>query len=96
MSGSDETYSALEYMLSSACGLLWPCPVVLGVQAATSRGLGAGNAYSLVEALGHIWSVARVLPRVKEGGGTVRQMVKSYLSVPIVGQKSESVDYSRD
>jgi hypothetical protein len=54
MSGSDETYSALEYMLSSACGILWPCPVVLGVQAATSRGLGAGNAYPLVEALGHI------------------------------------------
>jgi hypothetical protein len=83
-------------MLSSARGLLWPRPVVLGVQAATSRGPGAGNAYPLVEALGRIWLVDQVLPRVKEGGGTVRQVVKSYLPVPIVGQKSESVDYSRD
>jgi hypothetical protein len=29
-SGGDGMDSALEYMLSDACGLFWPCPVVTG------------------------------------------------------------------
>jgi hypothetical protein len=34
------------------------------------------------------------LPRVEEGGRIVRQMVKSCLPTPIIGWKSECVDYT--
>jgi hypothetical protein len=36
MSGGDGMDSKLEYMLSGASGILWPCPVVTGAQVTAS------------------------------------------------------------
>jgi hypothetical protein len=77
----------LEYMLSGARGLQWSCPIIPGSQDATSRSPGAGNAYPLLRAPRHVWPETRVLPRVEEGGGTVRQVVKSCLPMPNVERK---------
>jgi hypothetical protein len=79
--------SALEYMLSGVHELLWPRPIVPGAQAAASRSPVAGNAYPLLRDHGCVWLEARVLPRVEEGGRTVRQTVKSCLSTHIIGWK---------
>jgi hypothetical protein len=86
-SGGDGMYSTLEYMLSGAHGLLWPRLIIPGIKAAASPSLRAGNAYSLLGALGYVWPEARVSPRVKEGGGMVRQVVKSCLPAPMIGWK---------
>jgi hypothetical protein len=75
----------VEYMLSGSCGLMWPRPIVPDAQAAASRIPRAGNAYLLLRGPGHVWPEARVMPRVEERGGTVRQVVKSSLPTPIVG-----------
>jgi hypothetical protein len=64
--------SALEYILSHACGLLWPCPVVPSAQAATSQRPGVDNAYSLLRAPERVWLEAQVSPRVEEGGKMLR------------------------
>jgi hypothetical protein len=81
--------STLKYMLSGARGLLWPRPVVPSTQVTGSRSPWAGNAYPLLRALRHVWLEAWVLRRVEEGGSTVIQVVKSYLSAPIVGWKKQ-------
>jgi hypothetical protein len=77
----------LKYMLSGACGLLWPRPILSGTQATASRSPEASNTYPLLRAPGHVWPEARVSSWVEEGGGTVREVVKSCLPVPIVGWK---------
>jgi hypothetical protein len=79
--------SALEYMLSGARGLLWPRPIVPGTQTAASQSPRTGNAYPLLRTPGRVWPKARVSPRVEEGGGTVKHMVKFCLHVPIIGWK---------
>jgi hypothetical protein len=84
-SGDDGIDLALEYLLSGACGLLWPRPIVPGAQVTASQSPMAGNTYPLLRAPGHVLLEARVSPQVEEGGGTVRQVVKSYLPAPIVG-----------
>jgi hypothetical protein len=40
-------------------------------KATASRGLGAGNAYSLLKSPWQVWPEARALPRVEEGCGTI-------------------------
>jgi hypothetical protein len=42
---------APEYMLSGACGLLWPHPVTIGTKCHSFLRSGAGSAYSLSRAL---------------------------------------------
>jgi hypothetical protein len=85
MSGGDGMDSTLKYMLLDACGLLWPRPIVPGAQAAASRSPGASNAYPLLRAPGLVWPEAWVSLQVEEGGGTIRQVVKSCFPAPIVG-----------
>jgi hypothetical protein len=65
-------------------------PSYQATKVTASRGPRIGNVYPLV------WPEARVIPKVKEGGGTVRQVVKPYLPAPIVGWKIEGMDYSQD
>jgi hypothetical protein len=86
-SGGDGMNSTLEYMLSSACGLQWPHPIVPGAQAVASQSLGTSNAYPLLRAPKRVWPEVWVSPRVEEGGRTVIHVAKSCLPVPIVGWK---------
>jgi hypothetical protein len=76
-------------MRVGSCGYVpsWQAP-----KATTSWGPEAGNAYPLLEASGRLWLKAQALPRVEEGGGTGRHVVKSYLPTSIVGWKSEGMD----
>jgi hypothetical protein len=76
-----------------SCGYVPSCQAP---KAAAFRGPRHVNAYPLLKAPRRIWSEAPVLPRVEEGGWMARQVVKSCMDVPIVGWKSESVDYYRD
>jgi hypothetical protein len=80
--------SSLEYMPSGARGLLWPCLIVPGAQATASRSLETDNAYPLLRAPERVWPEARVSPQVKEGGGMIRLVAKSYLLAPIIWWKN--------
>jgi hypothetical protein len=62
-------------------------PRVPGAQVTAYQSPEAGNAYLLLRAPRHVWPKAWVSPRVKEGGGMVRQVVKSCLPAPIIGWK---------
>jgi hypothetical protein len=47
MSGGDEMYSTLEYILSDACGFLLLCPFVLGAYDCHFPRTGASDVYPL-------------------------------------------------
>jgi hypothetical protein len=64
-------------------------------KATASRGLGAGNAYLLREALGHAWPGAQVFAQVNERGGRGRQVAKSCLPTIIIGWRRDVIDCSR-
>jgi hypothetical protein len=75
------------------------CGYVLSYQApkaAAFRGPGVSNAYPLLKAPGRACPEAQVLPQVEEGVETSIQVAKSYLLAPILGLKSEGMDYFRD
>jgi hypothetical protein len=78
------------YVHMGSCGYV---PLCRAHKAATSRGLEAGSTHLPPEPLGHACSKARALPRVKEVGGTGRQVVKSGLLAPIAGWKSEGAEW---
>jgi hypothetical protein len=67
------------------------------IKATASRGPEVGNTYPLLKAPGHVGPKAWALPRVEDEGETGRQVVKSWLLMPIVEwEKSKDVDRSCD
>jgi hypothetical protein len=75
-----------------SCGHI---PLCQTLSATASRGPGAGNAYPLQKALERVDQMSVHCPGSRrEGGGTGRQVVKSYLPTSIIRRKSEGMDCS--